>query len=154
MSSGPCILIVEDELGMVRLFAASLEDEGYGICDAATGRGGLTEVRTGKPDLILLDLGLPDVDGLSLVPANRQWVEMPLQHVRTDDALTLRRIDLASDVSLRPHHCRTGTPHFFHISWQCDVTIGAFLRPILALLLVADGDGPGHEWRLGAGQEP
>jgi two-component system KDP operon response regulator KdpE len=67
----PTILIVEDDPQMVRVIAASLETEGYRVCSADTGERGVAEVRTCNPDLVLLDLGLPDIDGLSVVPQIR-----------------------------------------------------------------------------------
>ena len=71
MADGPTILIVEDDRKMIRVFATSLETEGYRVFNADTGQRALEEVRTRNPDLILLDLGLPDVDGLNLVPQIR-----------------------------------------------------------------------------------
>jgi two-component system KDP operon response regulator KdpE len=56
---------------MSRVFTTSLEAEGYQVFDAATGQRAVEEVRTRNPDVIVLDLGLPDIDGLSLVPELR-----------------------------------------------------------------------------------
>ena len=78
MSTGPCILIVEDDKKMFRVFATSLETEGYLICDASNGQAAIAEVRTRNPDLILLDLGLPDIDGLQLVPQIREHSTAPI----------------------------------------------------------------------------
>jgi two-component system, OmpR family, KDP operon response regulator KdpE len=62
----------------MRVFAASLETEGYRVFNADTGQRALEEVRTRNPDLILLDLGLPDVDGLNLVPQIRANTTAPI----------------------------------------------------------------------------
>ena len=75
---GPSILIIEDDRKMFRVFATSLETEGYCVFDAANGQSGLTEVKTRNPDLILLDLGLPDIDGLQLIPAIRKHSDVPI----------------------------------------------------------------------------
>jgi two-component system KDP operon response regulator KdpE len=74
----PSILIVEDDRKMSRVFVASLETEGYRVFDVASGQAALAEVRTRNPDLILLDLGLPDIDGLLLVPAIREHSAAPI----------------------------------------------------------------------------
>ena len=71
MTPNPTVLIVEDDKKMSRVFATSLEAEGYQVFDAATGQRAIEEVRTRNPDVVLLDLGLPDIDGLSLVPELR-----------------------------------------------------------------------------------
>lgn len=65
------ILVVEDDHKMARVFATALETEGYRLFDANTGARAIEETRTRNPDLILLDLGLPDMDGLTLVPLIR-----------------------------------------------------------------------------------
>ena len=72
MSPNPTVLIVEDDRKMTRVFATSLEAEGYQVLEAATGQRAVEEVRTRNPDVILLDLGLPDIDGLLLVPELRK----------------------------------------------------------------------------------
>ena len=70
-ADGPTILIVEDDPRMVRIFATSLETEGYRVFNADSGERGIAEVRARNPDLVLLDLGLPGIDGLSVVPQIR-----------------------------------------------------------------------------------
>jgi two-component system KDP operon response regulator KdpE len=78
VTDGPVILIVEDDRKMIRVFAASLETEGYRVFDAGTGQRAVEEVRTRNPDLILLDLGLPDMDGLAVVPQLRANTAAPI----------------------------------------------------------------------------
>lgn len=78
MTPNPIILIVEDDKRMIRVFATSLETEGYRVFDAPSGQRALEEVQTRNPDVILLDLGLPDVDGLSLVPLLRSHTTAPI----------------------------------------------------------------------------
>jgi two-component system KDP operon response regulator KdpE len=63
---------------MIRVFATSLETEGYRVFDASSGQRAIEEVRTRNPDVVLLDLGLPDVDGLALVPQIRTHTTAPI----------------------------------------------------------------------------
>jgi two-component system KDP operon response regulator KdpE len=72
------ILVVEDDPGMARVFTTALEAEGYLVLDAHNGQRAIEEVRTRNPDLIILDLGLPDVDGLALVPTIRANTTAPI----------------------------------------------------------------------------
>lgn len=68
MSHAPRILIVDDEPAIRRLLSAALDRAGYRLVEAATAKAALTAAQIDKPDAILLDLGLPDRDGLELVP--------------------------------------------------------------------------------------
>ena len=60
-------LVIDDEVQMRRLLRVSLEGEGYRVFDAETGEQGISEAASRKPDVIILDLGLPDLDGLEVV---------------------------------------------------------------------------------------
>lgn len=76
--SSKSVLIVEDELAIVRFLRASLQDGGFGLLEATTGRRALELAATKKPDVILLDLGLPDMDGLEVLSGLRQWTSAPI----------------------------------------------------------------------------
>ncbi|HVV51924.1 MAG TPA: response regulator [Polyangia bacterium] len=105
MTDGATILIVEDDRKMMRVFAASLEAEGYRVFNADTGQRALAEVRTRNPDLIVLDLGLPDVDGLNLVPQIRANTTAPIVVVsaREQEADKVRALDAgANDYLTKP----------------------------------------------------
>ena len=78
MTPGPSILIIDDDKKMIRVFATSLETAGYRVFDASSGQRALEEVRTRNPDVVLLDLGLPDIDGLALVPQLRVHTTSPI----------------------------------------------------------------------------
>lgn len=78
MTPNPSILIVEDDKKMIRVFATSLETAGYRVFDASSGQRAVEEVRTRNPDVVLLDLGLPDIDGLALVPQIRAHTTSPI----------------------------------------------------------------------------
>ena len=68
MTTGPKLLVVDDEPAIRRLLSAALTRAGYRVVEAGTGREALSAVQIDKPDAVLLDLGLPDRDGLELVP--------------------------------------------------------------------------------------
>jgi two-component system KDP operon response regulator KdpE len=74
----PFILIVEDERAIVRFLRASLGDQDYRLAIAETGRQALMMISAQAPDLIILDLGLPDMDGLEIIDQVRQWSQLPI----------------------------------------------------------------------------
>jgi two-component system KDP operon response regulator KdpE len=71
-------LVIDDEVQIRRLLKATLETEGYRICEAENGQAGLTEVARQKPDVVLLDLGLPDMDGIEVLRRLREWSQVPV----------------------------------------------------------------------------
>jgi two-component system KDP operon response regulator KdpE len=75
---GPVIIVVEDEPDIRRFLRASLLSNGYRLVEAATGREGLAAAETRQPDLIILDLGLPDMDGLEVIRRLREWTVVPV----------------------------------------------------------------------------
>jgi two-component system KDP operon response regulator KdpE len=74
----PRALVVEDEPQLRRLLRLSLEENGYFVFDAATGQEGLVQAAQWLPDIILLDLGLPDLDGLTVLRRLREWSRVPV----------------------------------------------------------------------------
>ena len=72
------ILIVEDEKEIRRFVRIALESEGWRVFESDTLQRGLIEAGTRKPDLVILDLGLPDGDGLSYIQDLRQWSAIPI----------------------------------------------------------------------------
>ncbi|MGA7177986.1 MAG: two-component system response regulator KdpE [Thiobacillaceae bacterium] len=74
----PLVLVVEDEAQIRRFVRAALEDEGCRVAEAETMAQGLIEAGTRKPDLVLLDLGLPDGDGVRFVQDLRTWASLPV----------------------------------------------------------------------------
>jgi len=74
----PLVLVIEDEQPIRRFLRASLESEGYRVKEAATASDGLLQARTQRPDLILLDLGLPDGDGLEVTKCVRMDSTVPI----------------------------------------------------------------------------
>jgi two-component system, OmpR family, KDP operon response regulator KdpE len=76
--TGPMVLLIEDELPMRRFLRAALASESYRLIEAATARDGLAEAASRNPDLILLDLGLPDADGIEVTRRLREWNTRPI----------------------------------------------------------------------------
>jgi two-component system KDP operon response regulator KdpE len=72
------VLLVEDEAQMRRLLRTSLPPHGYKIIEAATGKEGLALAGSHNPDLVLLDLGLPDMDGVEVARRLREWSKAPV----------------------------------------------------------------------------
>ena len=78
MSEKPTSLVIDDEIQIRRLLRIVLEEEGYRALEAETGRQGLSDVALRKPDVVLLDLGLPDMDGLAVLRRLREWSHVPV----------------------------------------------------------------------------
>ena len=74
----PLLLIVEDDMQMRKFLRASLSSHGYRLVEAETGNEGLSQAAAYNPDLILLDLGLPDIDGLEVTKRLREWASAPI----------------------------------------------------------------------------
>ena len=72
------VLIVEDEKSILKLLRTILTANQYDVIEAATGTEALSLINSHCPDLILLDLGLPDMDGNSLLHAVRKWSSTPI----------------------------------------------------------------------------
>ena len=78
MNNSATIIVIEDEAQIRRFLRTSLASEGYQVIEADTGRQGMTEAATRKPDLIILDLGLPDTDGVEVIKGIRAWSSVPI----------------------------------------------------------------------------
>ncbi|HWN96854.1 MAG TPA: response regulator [Methylomirabilota bacterium] len=74
----PTVLVIDDEIQIRRLLRTTLEANGYKVLEAATGQDGLSEAAQRRPDLILLDLGLPDTEGVSVLKRLREWSRTPV----------------------------------------------------------------------------
>jgi two-component system KDP operon response regulator KdpE len=93
------ILIVEDEPQMQKFLRASLASEGYRTIEATTGKDGLDLARTHNPDLVLLDLGLPDMDGMEVTKGLREWSAKPIVVIsaRGQEEDKIRALDVGAD---------------------------------------------------------
>lgn len=74
----PAITVIEDDPQIRRFLRTALDAHGFDIHESETGREGLTAAATRKPDLIILDLGLPDMDGIDVVKRLREWTSRPI----------------------------------------------------------------------------
>lgn len=92
-------LIIDDEIQIRRLLRLALESRGYKVREAGEGRLGLQEAAFLRPDVVLLDLGLPDMDGLEVLKALREWSEVPvlILSVRDQEQVKVRAFELGAD---------------------------------------------------------
>jgi two-component system, OmpR family, KDP operon response regulator KdpE len=95
----PSVVIIEDEPQIRRFVRMALESEGCAVAEADTGQRGLVEAGTRKPDLIILDLGLPDRDGVDVVRDVRAWSAVPILilSARVDEADKVAALDAGAD---------------------------------------------------------
>ena len=75
---GPQVLVIEDEESVRTVIRATLQNHGYRVLEAGTAERGLEHARAYTPDAVILDLGLPDMDGLDVTRAIRAWSPMPI----------------------------------------------------------------------------
>lgn len=95
----PTILVVEDDRQISSLYRTMLKMEGYQSIVATKGETALMELMSKSPDILLLDLGLPDMDGNALIQKVRSFSDIPILVVsaRTEDADKVKALDLGAD---------------------------------------------------------
>jgi len=93
------ILLIEDEPQMRRFLRVTLQAHGYRLFEASSGEEGLMEGTTRNPDVILLDLGLPDMDGIEVARRFREWSEVPIIVIsaREQEEDKVRALDAGAD---------------------------------------------------------
>jgi two-component system, OmpR family, KDP operon response regulator KdpE len=93
------ILLIEDEPQMRRFLRITLQGQGYELIEAITGQDGLTQVATRNPDIVLLDLGLPDIDGLEVTERLREWSRVPIivLSAREQEEDKIKALDAGAD---------------------------------------------------------
>jgi two-component system KDP operon response regulator KdpE len=98
-AQGPVILVIEDEPQMLRFLRASLGAHGYRLVEAKSGQEGLAQAATQSPDVVLLDLGLPDLDGIEVTRQLREWTRIPIIVVsaRGQDEDKIKALDAGAD---------------------------------------------------------
>jgi two-component system KDP operon response regulator KdpE len=74
----PTVLVIEDEIQMRRLLRTALEGEGHRVFEAMDGAAGISEAARRRPDLVILDLGLPDTEGIQVLKRIREWSNVPI----------------------------------------------------------------------------
>lgn len=99
MNNVPSVLVIEDDKSISRMLALSLRGQGYGVLVAQTGLEALAAVQSNKHNLILLDLGLPDRDGLDLIAQIKDSSDAPIIVVtaRDQESQKISALDLGAD---------------------------------------------------------
>jgi two-component system KDP operon response regulator KdpE len=97
--SGLRILVVDDERAIRRYLRTSLGSQGHQVIEAATGQEAMTAAASDRPDLVILDLGLPDMDGIEVVRSLREWTRIPIiiLSVRDREDDKIAALDLGAD---------------------------------------------------------
>ncbi|MTW10255.1 two-component system response regulator KdpE [Pseudoduganella eburnea] len=95
----PTALLVEDEPQIRRFVRAALEEEGWHVHESASMQRGLIDAGTRKPDLVILDLGLPDGDGIDFITDLREWSNVPVivLSARVNEADKIKALDAGAD---------------------------------------------------------
>src|SRR5688572_1115360 len=105
MITGPKVLIVDDEPQIRRFLRASLQAHDYQVVEAENGKEGVRACTVQKPELLILDLGLPDMDGLDVIKLVREWSTIPIivLSLRSDDSDKIQALDRgANDYVTKP----------------------------------------------------
>ena len=99
MSQEATILLIEDEPEIRRFLRTTLPAHGFRLYEAATGNEGLTEAKSRNPDLILLDLGLPDLEGSEIIRQVREWTATPIivLSARDQEQVKVAALDQGAD---------------------------------------------------------
>src|ERR1035437_7712747 len=97
--AGLRILVIDDERPIRRLLKTALTAHGYIISEASTGQEGLAAIAQDHPDLVILDLGLPDFDGVELTSRVREWTNVPIiiLSVRENETDKIKALDMGAD---------------------------------------------------------
>jgi two-component system KDP operon response regulator KdpE len=93
------VLLIEDEPQMRRFLRITLQGSGYRLTEAVAGEEGLTQAATRNPDVVLLDLGLPDIDGLEVTRRLREWTQIPIivLSAREQEEDKIKALDAGAD---------------------------------------------------------
>lgn len=99
MTDAPCALLVEDEPHIRRFVRAALEQEGWQVHESVSMGRGLIDAGTRRPDLVVLDLGLPDGDGIDFIQDVRKWSTVPIivLSARVAETEKIRALDAGAD---------------------------------------------------------
>lgn len=105
MSVAPSVLVIDDEAQIRKFLRISLCAQGYRVLEAGSGREGLEQAALGRPDLLVLDLGLPDLDGQQVLRELREWTQVPVLvlSVRAGEGEKVKALDAgANDYVTKP----------------------------------------------------
>ena len=95
----PVIIVIEDDPSIRRFLHTSLSTQGFKVFEVDTGKKGIIEVGVRKPDLLILDLGLPDMDGVDIIKTIRSWSTVPIiiLSARSDEQQKIHAFDAGAD---------------------------------------------------------
>jgi two-component system KDP operon response regulator KdpE len=95
----PNVLVIDDELQIRRLLRVALEGNGYRVLESPTGQDGLVQAAQHQPDIVILDLGLPDLDGVTVLKRLREWSRVPvvILSVKDSDEDKIAALDEGAD---------------------------------------------------------
>jgi len=95
----PVVVVVEDEPQIRKFLRAALAGQGYRVFEAGTGEEGLIEAASRQPDVVIVDLGLPDIDGLQVITRLREWSAVPIivLSARGQEGDKIRALDAGAD---------------------------------------------------------
>jgi two-component system, OmpR family, KDP operon response regulator KdpE len=98
-AEGARILIIDDEHQIRRMLTTALSAYGYALAEASSGKEGLSQVLIFHPDLVILDLGLPDMDGMDVIKSLREWSQVPVivLSVREREGDKINALDVGAD---------------------------------------------------------
>ncbi len=99
MSVKNTIVIIDDEVQIRKILSIALESAGYKVIDAENAKDGIVQIATNHPQLVILDLGLPDRDGLSVLKELRTWSKIPviILSVKNSEEDIVQALDLGAD---------------------------------------------------------
>jgi two-component system KDP operon response regulator KdpE len=101
----PIIVVIEDDASIRRFLSSSLSRHGFMVYEAETGKQGVIEAGRRKPDLLILDLGLPDIDGIRVIRSIREWSAVPIivLSARNNESQKIEALDAgANDYLTKP----------------------------------------------------
>ncbi|MHC1764682.1 MAG: response regulator [Verrucomicrobiia bacterium] len=116
------LLNVDDEVQIRRLLRVTLEANGYRVLEATTGNDGIVEAAQRRPDVVVLDLGLPDLDGLRVLKRLREWSRVPgiILTEREADDEKVAALDAEAGIAPLPRANRYVLPgHVYHLIHRC-----------------------------------
>lgn len=153
-SNGHHILIIEDEQPIRRFLKASLSNQGYRVSEAVAGEEGLRMASAQPPDLVILDLGLPDLDGQDVLKRLREWYTSPIivLSARDQEPQKIKALDSgADDFVTKPFgigellaRMRTALRHSHRVGPEATTVTVGDLRVDLAARLVHRNDEEVH----------
>lgn len=93
------VLVIDDEEAIRRFLRVTLSSQGYTVIEQPSGQGGVSSAATEKPNVIILDLGLPDIEGVEVIKLIRQWTQIPIiiLSVRGSESDKIEALDAGAD---------------------------------------------------------